>query len=419
MHRDIKPSNILIDPGWKPSVTDFGLAKDVYRESDLTQMGGTIGTPYYMSPEQVDSRAGTVGPASDQFALGVVLYEILTGRLPFGGTSAVQVFVAIQNDTPVHPQKIAPDTPPALAAICLRAMAKDPAGRYPDLRSMAEDLETHLEGGSIAVATRLGLGKTQRRALLIALFLVIGILPFVLVPLVGGFSGRQPVPGPVPLPGGESSVGGAGAATLPPTRAPFRTIGEWMPDQESVLARLNGDGVGGPPREIVGLIHQENGLVLFSRVDPNGIGGWRCAVCSSVDEVHRFLGGQDARRESPVARARVVIVPDGAFLVFHRGEASRSAWSWKRSTSLEDLWRYLQGSGVNYAHARSVTIVQRASNDFIAFANSSRALPAWRREWVESFEEIVPLLEESPASALEIVADPEGGWILFLQVGLR
>ena len=130
IHRDIKPGNILIDDeGWAV-VTDFGIAK-VTADHGLTSTGMAIGTPTYMSPEQ--ATADNVTGASDQYSLGVVAYEMLTGRPPFTGTSPVQLMYSHNHDTPPDIRSLRPDTPDELCNAVKRMLAKDPADRFPSM----------------------------------------------------------------------------------------------------------------------------------------------------------------------------------------------------------------------------------------------------------------------------------------------
>ncbi len=140
IHRDLKPSNIMMVGGVGPVVMDFGLAKQV-RQADqkLTQAGSTLGTPAYMPPEQVNGDLERMGPASDVYSLGVILYELLTGRLPFEGTTAV-IFGQILYTEPPLPSALVPGLNPALDGICRKAMAKVPAERYPSMKAFAAAL---------------------------------------------------------------------------------------------------------------------------------------------------------------------------------------------------------------------------------------------------------------------------------------
>ncbi|MBI3866358.1 MAG: protein kinase [Planctomycetia bacterium] len=142
VHRDLKPGNIMFDEKRKePIVMDFGLATQVGGSSDarLTQAGTLIGSPAYMSPEQVGSNRDAVGPASDIYSLGVILYELLTGRVPFEGPTAIVLgMIAIKEPEP--PSRRRPEIDPRLEAICLKAMSKNIADRYASMREFAAAL---------------------------------------------------------------------------------------------------------------------------------------------------------------------------------------------------------------------------------------------------------------------------------------
>ena len=133
IHRDVKPGNILIDEDGTVVVSDFGIAKAL-EAPDLTSTGSTIGTPAYMSPEQCDGRLVT--PAADQYSLGAVAYELLTGKTPFGADTAMGLMYAQTHHTPTPVREIRPAIPVELAEAVERMMAKDPAARWPTLDEM-------------------------------------------------------------------------------------------------------------------------------------------------------------------------------------------------------------------------------------------------------------------------------------------
>ena len=145
IHRDLKPANIILDAALRPHVTDFGLAKMEHLEKAATQGGGTIGTPWYMSPEQVMGDVRGTDARSDIYSLGVMLYEVLTGKVPFPGSSVVQVYLGILNGTVTPPSQINPRTPRDLEAVCLRALEREKAGRQASALEFARDLRQHLE----------------------------------------------------------------------------------------------------------------------------------------------------------------------------------------------------------------------------------------------------------------------------------
>lgn len=140
VHRDMKPSNIMLDDDGWAVVTDFGIAKVAQKEA-LTLTGSTVGTPAYMSPEQCSGAKDITG-RSDQYSLGIVAYELLTGRVPFSSDSLMGFFLAHLNDAPPPIEQVRPDCPRDLAAIIARMMAKAPEDRFPSL----EDVVTALTG---------------------------------------------------------------------------------------------------------------------------------------------------------------------------------------------------------------------------------------------------------------------------------
>jgi hypothetical protein len=150
IHRDIKPGNLLIGKDGRIRITDFGLAKRLDDQAGRTIEGMVLGTPAYMSPEQARGELAAVGPASDQYCLGAVLYELLTGNRPFAG-SVEEVLSKAIVDEPAPPRKRNPAVPRDLEAICLKAMAKQPSHRYAGADKLADDLSRFL-AGEIVVA---------------------------------------------------------------------------------------------------------------------------------------------------------------------------------------------------------------------------------------------------------------------------
>ncbi|MHC5081346.1 MAG: protein kinase domain-containing protein, partial [Planctomycetota bacterium] len=172
LHRDIKPPNIMLSPSddggktevregesvvfqsgisgsYRVWVTDFGLAKDMSGGSVLTLSGTALGTPVYMSPEQADGNLKAMGPASDVYSLGAVLYEMVTGQEPFQGTSVGQILAQVIGKDPTPPRKALPGLHRDVETIILTAMAKEPHRRYTSAQALADDIESYLKGEAI------------------------------------------------------------------------------------------------------------------------------------------------------------------------------------------------------------------------------------------------------------------------------
>src|SRR5262249_48117285 len=130
LHRDLKPSNIVLDADGRPHVTDFGLAKRIEGDSELSISGSILGTPAYMSPEQAAGRRGTITTAVDVYGLGAILYAMLTGRAPFLGESVAETLEQVRERAPERPTVLNPRLDRDLETICLKCLEKDPRRRY-------------------------------------------------------------------------------------------------------------------------------------------------------------------------------------------------------------------------------------------------------------------------------------------------
>lgn len=145
IHRDLKPGNILLDVDGKPQVTDFGLAKRFDTDSQLTATGQVMGTPSYMPPEQALGKTELVGPVSDVYSIGALLYHLLTGRAPFRAASVVETLDQVVNQEPVPVKKLNPEVPRDLETIIHKSLRKDLHQRYPTAGALADDLRRYLE----------------------------------------------------------------------------------------------------------------------------------------------------------------------------------------------------------------------------------------------------------------------------------
>jgi WD40 repeat protein/tRNA A-37 threonylcarbamoyl transferase component Bud32 len=196
VHRDLKPANILLASGGReppdpplasggarppladviPKITDFGLAKRLDAGSGQTQSGALLGTPSYMAPEQAAGHTHAVGPAADVYALGAILYELLTGRPSFQGTTALETLEMVLRQEPVPPSRLNAQVPRDLETICLKCLEKEPHRRYDSAHALADDLERYLRGEPVRArpvgALGRGLKWAKRRPATAALLVV-------------------------------------------------------------------------------------------------------------------------------------------------------------------------------------------------------------------------------------------------------
>jgi serine/threonine-protein kinase len=154
VHRDLKPGNVLLDEQGEPLVADFGLAKFVDGSAEMTATGAVVGTPAYMSPEQAAGLGRQVTPACDVWALGVMLYELTTGRRPFLGDTQPEVARQVLAAEPPRPRRLRRDLPRDLETVVLRCLEKDPKRRYATAGELADDLERWLRGAPVRTRPR-------------------------------------------------------------------------------------------------------------------------------------------------------------------------------------------------------------------------------------------------------------------------
>jgi beta-lactam-binding protein with PASTA domain len=240
VHRDVKPGNILISRDGRVRVTDFGIARAL-AEAQLTLPGTTLGSVHYFSPEQAQGEPAT--PASDVYSLGIVLFEMLTGRRPWEGDNAAAVAVARVRTDAAPPSSLRAGVPPELDAIAIRALARDPAGRFPSAKAMADALEAFLAGRAVAAGPPAGAALAAGAAAGVVAGAVVGAAPgaTMATPAAapvgasaqarspGAYPGPGPVAGPPPVgaPGAGYPDGPVGAGRRDPEWDEPRRTGPW------------------------------------------------------------------------------------------------------------------------------------------------------------------------------------------------
>jgi len=283
-HRDIKPQNIMVQPDGNVKVMDFGIA--CAKNSTLTQTSSVLGTAHYISPEQAQGRE--IGPASDIYSLGIVMYEAATGKLPFDGTDAITVALKQVNEQPVAPRRINPNIDPALEAIILKTLNKDPRERYITAAELRSDLVNYLSGKPVSA---LGISGEETVALPTA-GIAAGAAVAGAAGMALGADGRTAV-----MPGGAINAQHANGQRGSYGQVPYN------PNNTGSMRTVNGRPYGGP----------EVGGGRYGVSDPSGRMNMR-------NGSHQFDNGPQEKSKKPliigIIVAVVAIAIIAGFLIF-------------------------------------------------------------------------------------------------------
>jgi serine/threonine protein kinase len=306
IHRDLKPANILFGARGEPVIVDFGLARRAgAADIRLTGAGSILGTPAYMAPEQAGGDQAAVGPACDIYSLGVILYELLSGRLPFEG-SLLEVLERIRTRPADPVTRHRPDVHPALDAVCRKALAKRPADRFTDIRDLAMALDAYLRAERSQAASVQMMQPRRSRYLLVA-----GALLFLIVGSMLGVAGWQHWRPQSDDDNAAKIVAGPGAAG-PGGAVP----GMGAPGVSGPLRLVAGPPVRGHSGELVGAGFRAGGEIVSGGID-HTVRFWDEQTGTEKADIRWSLG------ELTLVRA---VAPDGRHLLTSQLQ-SLSLWS--------------------------------------------------------------------------------------------
>lgn len=305
LHRDLKPENVVIDASGHARVVDFGVAQ-VSGYARMTQTGALVGSPAYMSPEQITAERARFGPATDVWALGVMLYVALTDCLPFDGASFVELLTQITTAPPRSPRSLDPEIPAPLATLCMRALSKDPEGRPPTGAAFAAELEAALPLGD---GPRIQSSRTWLGAAGVVVLAGCALALAVWTP------GTHPAPRPPTQT----------AAASPDVRPP-EPLG---PTPAEILSRVRErtHELGfARALELVTPLLDEQGLTVAQQTEVRMLLG---SIHAQLSEGLRMKGDLDAaevelRRAEELAPSLTVVLLERAWLHFDRDEAQEA-----------------------------------------------------------------------------------------------